>query len=72
MLKRLFTEGPIEKAVGVESTNQSDGRPSVNVHKNAKLTPAGRVLLVQRVLFEHQSVGEVSRLYKDGNDLTGR
>jgi transposase InsO family protein len=33
----------------------------VNVHKNAKQTPAGRALLVQRVLFEHQSVGEVSR-----------
>lgn len=33
----------------------------MNVHKNAKLTPAGRALLVQRVLFEHQSVGEVSR-----------
>ena len=33
----------------------------MNVHKNAKQTPAGRALLVQRVLFEHQSVGEVSR-----------
>lgn len=34
----------------------------MNVHKNAKLTPAGRVLLVKRVLFEHQSVQEVGRL----------
>lgn len=34
----------------------------MNVHKNAKLTPAGRVLLVRRVLFEHQSVQEVARL----------
>jgi len=33
----------------------------VNVHKNAKLTPAGREDLVQRVLFEKQSVQEVSR-----------
>ena len=33
----------------------------MNVHKNAKLTPAGRGLLVQRVLFEDQSVVEVSR-----------
>ncbi len=33
----------------------------MNVHKNAKLTPAGRELLVQRVLFEKQSVREVSR-----------
>ena len=33
----------------------------MNVHKNAKLTPAGRALLVQRVLFEHQAVGGVSR-----------
>ena len=32
----------------------------MNVHKNAKLTPAGRALLVQRVLFENQSVREVS------------
>jgi transposase InsO family protein len=31
------------------------------MHKNAKLTPAGRALLVQRVLFENQSVREVSR-----------
>jgi len=33
----------------------------VNVHKNAKLTPAGRAGLVKRVLFEGQSVGGVSR-----------
>lgn len=33
----------------------------MNVHKNAKLTPAGRGELVQRVLFEKQSVREVSR-----------
>jgi transposase-like protein len=33
----------------------------VNVHKNAKLTPAGRAELVKRVLFEKQTVGEVSR-----------
>ena len=33
----------------------------MNVHKNAKLTPAGREDLVQRVLFEKQSVQEVSR-----------
>jgi transposase InsO family protein len=32
----------------------------VNVHKNAKLTPAGRAELVKRVLFEKQSVREVS------------
>lgn len=31
------------------------------MHKNAKLTPAGRALVVERVLFEHQSVGGVSR-----------
>lgn len=30
------------------------------MHKNAKLTPSGRALLVQRVLFENQSVREVS------------
>lgn len=30
------------------------------MHKNARLTPAGRALLVQRVLFEGQSVREVS------------
>lgn len=30
------------------------------MHKNARLTPAGRALLVQRVLFEDQSVREVS------------
>jgi len=61
LLKRLFTEGPIEKAVGVESTTSPMGRPSVNVHKNAKLTPAGRAGLVKRVLFEGQSVRGVSR-----------
>lgn len=33
----------------------------MNVHKNAKLTPAGREQLVERVLFEKQSVREVSR-----------
>jgi transposase InsO family protein len=33
----------------------------VNVHKNAKLTPAGRAELVKRVLIEKGSVGEVSR-----------
>lgn len=33
----------------------------MNMHKNAKLTPSGRVLLVRRVLFEDQSVREVSR-----------
>jgi transposase InsO family protein len=33
----------------------------VNVHKNAKLTPAGRAELVKRVLIDHQSAGEVSR-----------
>jgi transposase InsO family protein len=33
----------------------------VNVHKNAKLTPAGRAGLVKRVLFEGQSVVGVSR-----------
>jgi transposase InsO family protein len=33
----------------------------VNVHKNAKLTPAGRAELVRRVLFEKESVKEVSR-----------
>jgi len=33
----------------------------VNVHKNAKLTPAGREQLVKRVLFEKQAVKEVSR-----------
>jgi transposase InsO family protein len=32
----------------------------VNVHKNAKLTPAGREALVKRVLFENESVKEVS------------
>ena len=31
----------------------------MNVHKNAKLTPAGRAELVKRVLFEKQSVREV-------------
>lgn len=33
----------------------------MNVHKNAKLTPAGRAGLVKRVLFEGQSVRGVSR-----------
>jgi len=33
----------------------------VNVHKNAKLTPAGRAGLVKRVLFEGQPVEGVSR-----------
>ena len=33
----------------------------MNVHKNAKLTPAGRAELVRRVLFEDQSVTGVSR-----------
>jgi transposase InsO family protein len=33
----------------------------VNVHKNAKLTPAGRAELVRRVLIEKQPVKEVSR-----------
>ncbi len=33
----------------------------MNVHKNAKLTPAGRAELVKRVLFEGQSVVGVSR-----------
>jgi transposase-like protein len=33
----------------------------VNIHKNAKLTPAGRGELVRRVLFEKQSVREVGR-----------
>lgn len=33
----------------------------MNVHKNAKLTPAGRAELVKRVLFEKQSVREVGR-----------
>ena len=32
----------------------------MNVHKNAKLTPAGREALVKRVLFENESVKEVS------------
>lgn len=32
----------------------------MNVHKNAKLTPAGRVELVRRVLIEKQTVREVS------------
>jgi transposase InsO family protein len=32
----------------------------VNVHKNAKLTPAGRAELVKRVLIEKQTVREVS------------
>ena len=32
----------------------------MNVHKNAKLTPAGRAELVKRVLFEKQTVREVS------------
>lgn len=32
----------------------------MNVHKNAKLTPAGRALLVKRVLFEAWSVREVA------------
>ena len=33
----------------------------MNVHKNAKLTPAGRAELVRRVLFEKETVREVSR-----------
>ena len=33
----------------------------MNVHKNAKLTPAGRAELVKRVLYEQQSVKDVSR-----------
>lgn len=33
----------------------------MNMHKNAKLTPAGRAELVKRVLFEKQSVREVGR-----------
>ncbi|MCG6955354.1 MAG: transposase, partial [Gemmatimonadetes bacterium] len=33
----------------------------MNVHKNTKLTPAGRAGLVKRVLFEGQSVVGVSR-----------
>lgn len=33
----------------------------MNVHKNAKLTPAGRAELVKRVLFEKRSVKEVSQ-----------
>lgn len=32
----------------------------MNVHKNAKLTPAGRALLVERVLGEGQAVAEVA------------
>lgn len=32
----------------------------MNVHKNAKMTPAGRALLVKRVLFESWSVGEAA------------
>lgn len=32
----------------------------MNVHKNAKLTPAGRELLVERVLIENQTVKEVA------------
>lgn len=33
----------------------------MTMHKNVKLTPAGRALLVHRVLFGDQSVREVSR-----------
>ena len=33
----------------------------MNVHKNAKLTPAGRAELVKRVLFEKETVREVSQ-----------
>lgn len=32
----------------------------MNVHKNAKMTPAGRAELVKRVLFEKESVSEVA------------
>ena len=32
----------------------------MNVHKNAKMTPVGRVELVKRVLFEKESVSEVA------------
>ena len=33
----------------------------MNVHKNAKLTPAGRAELVRRVLIEKQKVGEAGQ-----------
>lgn len=61
VLKRLFTGASIEKAGGGETNPVPMEGVPVNVHKNAKLTPAGRALLVQRVLFEHQSMKEVGR-----------
>ena len=33
----------------------------MNMHRNAKITPAGRIDLVERVLIEKQTVKEVSR-----------
>lgn len=44
----------------MRSHNQPYRRASVNMHKNARLTPAGRALLVERVLVEGQKVWEVS------------
>jgi len=42
LLMRLFTEGPTRQAGSCEVHNTAESEdPSVNVHKNAKLTPSG-------------------------------
>lgn len=46
--RRLFTRGGAEK-LGLRSTNPKPGVPRMNLHKNARLTEAGRALLVARI-----------------------
>lgn len=35
--------------MGLRHTNSSSKEPSVNIHKNARLTPRSRELLVERI-----------------------
>lgn len=63
----MFTEGPPNR-LEVLTHPVSRRRSSVNVHKNAKMTPAGREELVKRVLIEKQTVRQVS----EGMGVSGR
>ncbi len=44
----------------MKSTNRTS-ETSVNVHKNAKVTPAGRALLVRRLVERRESPSQVAR-----------
>jgi len=60
MLRRLFIQGGLGRLL-VAYRQQLRPEPRMKIHKNARLTPQGRLLLVERINQQGWSIAQAAQ-----------